>query len=350
MYYSDLGAKVYVDAVPDGLTDELPRLYNSLFSTEAWFRIYDRERATGACLLEDPRHVLLFCQKGDTVEVLNKAFEIAAADARRACKALFRALPSARRIHLEVLFPPGQLRLPRRILYWADDRVVHLPTTVVEYGVSLGKRTRKNLRNYENRLRREFPDVAVKVFTVGERSHELVETFLGWHLLRCRRAGVTSVYESRPEQRDQLAALLHETGEAQTTTIAGRLAAIEFIVYVGDQATVYAGSFDERYRGLHLGFLSSYWVICETIARGARRCHLLWSTDYYKSLLGAIPVRATRLSVFRSHYARLYSPREAVEVAGRRLQRTKGYYFRARHSAGRVLRAGKTMFHSRPPA
>ena len=112
LVFPDLRATVYLASVPNGLAEEIDQLYSSLFTTMDWFASHDDAKPTGACVLAQPRHVLLFYVKGDTVEVLNKAFEIAPQDARRACTALFRAVPRARRIHLEVMFPPAELRLP----------------------------------------------------------------------------------------------------------------------------------------------------------------------------------------------------------------------------------------------
>jgi hypothetical protein len=337
--YPDLGATVYPTAVPAGLAEELPGLYGSLFATTAWFSTFDEIEATGACVLDFPRHVLLFTPRGDTIEILNKAFPMAALDARRACKALFRAFPRARRIHLEVLFFPRELRLPRRVLVSADDMVVALPDGADGYTASLGKRTRKNLRNYENGLRLLHPDTTTTIVPPGPESRALVEQFLAWHLERSGRLKIASVYVTKPEQRGQLALLAAKAGESQVTAIAGHAAAIEFIFFVGASATVYAGAFDPAYEDQHLGLLSTYWAVREAAARGARDCHLLWGTSYYKCRLGAVPVRATRLSVFRSQSARLFSPKESAEVLVGHLKRHREYYWRSRHTARRVLDA-----------
>ena len=155
--YADLGAQVWLGKPPAGLLEELPDLYGSVFSTELWFRIFDGVAAGGACLLEGPRHVLAFWVDGDTAEVLNKAFPMSPRDAERACRALFQALPAVQRIHLEVTFPPADLRLPQRVLYAADDMVVDLPASADEYYASLGKRTRKNVRNFEYRFAGSIP-------------------------------------------------------------------------------------------------------------------------------------------------------------------------------------------------
>lgn len=337
--YPDLRAAVRLGPVPTELSAELPALYGSVFATEDWFRIFDDATAEGACVLDDPRHVLLFTIAGDTVEVLNKAFPIPPADAARACRALFRALPRARRIHLEVLFEPRELGLPLRVLSKADDLVIDLPGGLDAYAASLGRRTRKNLRNYENRLRREHGEPVVERHTSPAAAARYFDQFLHWHLERAGRQGIDSGFVLKPRQADQLAQLVGQLGEAQTVTIHGELAAVEFLFFIGPEATVYAGSFAEAFEDVHLGMLSTFWAVQETARRGARRCHLLWTTGYYKSLLGARPVTATRLSVFRSQGARLHSPGEAWRAAQRHRQSLRKAYWDARHAARGAVEA-----------
>lgn len=336
--YPDLDAEVHPDSVPSGLAAELPDLYGSLFATLDWFETHDDSPGHGACVLAEPRHVLLFDRAGDTVEVLNKAFRIAPADARRACRALFRAFPDVRRIHLEVMFLAAELELPRRVLYWTDHMVVDLPATVDEYTASLGRSTRRNLRLYENRVHRDFPDAAVEIMRPGDRAGELVDLFLAWKNDRFREHGRTTYWERDPALAARFVELLRRCGEAQVTTLAGREAAISFAFPVGEEVCSQETSFDPSLEQYHLGLLAQYWVACDAVRRGAKRFNLLWSTTQYKERLGATPRRATALSVFRSRSARLRSLSEAREVAGRTWRRDSSrLYWRARHAAGRAV-------------
>lgn len=333
-------AVVHLGVVSPSLLAELPTLYGSLFATEAWFHAFDQTVPQGVCVLDDPRHVLAFTVHRDTVEVLNKAFPIAADDAERACRAIFAALPHVHRIHLEVLFAPRELRLPLRVLSEADDLVIALPDKTDDYTSSLGKRTRKNLRNYENRLRREHPEAVVRVFAPSRQElSRLVDDFVAWNAARMRERGTVSSFEREAGRREKLERLLIEGGvEAQLTTLSGRPAAVEFTFRIGNEATIFAGAFDPRYEDLHLGFLSTYWAVLEVIRHGCRRCHLLWATGDYKRRLGALPQTATRLSVFRDQSSRLRSLDEAFEVYRRAAVRHgRRLYWEARHGARRVL-------------
>ena len=218
---ADLRARVYPTSIPPGGLDELPALYGSLASTEPYFRIYEGLRATGACILEDPHHVLVFYQNGDTVEILNKVFEIPPGDASRACKAIFRAMRHIRRIHLEVMFPPQQLPLPWRALTDSVHRLIDLPATVDEYTASLRRSARKNLRKHERRLLRDFPDTATQVIVPGDRSSELFQLFREWKASRFAEHGKRSYWEQKPEAVNAFVALLRECGEAQITYVGG---------------------------------------------------------------------------------------------------------------------------------
>src|ERR1035437_7413959 len=82
--FRDLEATVYTSRVPDGLAEELPLLYSSLLATARWFRMYTDVSASGAVILANPRHVLLFRFENDTVDVLNRFFQISPRDAKRA--------------------------------------------------------------------------------------------------------------------------------------------------------------------------------------------------------------------------------------------------------------------------
>ena len=189
LHYADLAATVYPHSVPPGLAGELPALYGSLFSTLDWFLSQDREPPTGACILEDPRHIILFRRDGSTVDVLNKAFACRHEDAERIFRALFRAMPGVHRLHLDVMFPPSHLSFPKRVRERLDRMVIELPTTTDAYYHSLGKKTRKNVRWGQNHLRSAFPDVTTETIRPGERSRELVERLVAWKMERYRRRG-----------------------------------------------------------------------------------------------------------------------------------------------------------------
>ncbi len=336
--YDDLGATVHRGDVPACLADELPDLYSTLFATKEYIAIYDDPVEAAVCTLTEPKHVLLFSRNGDTIEVLNKVFTIAPVDAERACRALFRAFPKVRRIHLEVMFSAHELRLPRRALYATDHMVVELPDTVEAYTASLGKSTRRTLRAAANRLRRDFPDATTEVVAPGDCASELFAQFLEWKTERFRRRGQITMWEDDPGRAERFVKLVERRGEAHITSLGGHLAAIAFVFPVGRATFGRQSAADPSYEDYRLDFLCQYWVACDAVRRGKQLLYLGWGNEAHKTHLGARPRRATSLSVFRGQASRLASLGEAWTVArrtaGRRVQRD---YWRGRHAVRRAL-------------
>ncbi len=333
--FTDLGATVHCGPVADELFDELPGLYSNALTTRGWFEAFDRIVPIGACVLDDPRHVLLFVMRGDAVEIINKAIAIAPREAWRVCNALFRALPGARRIEIEVLFSPEELYVPFRTLVSEEAYVIELPATVEEYTASLGSRTRKNLRNYKNRLERTYLDARTEVVAPSpQEAEELIARFVAWSTARMRARGVVSSFERDSARCERvLDAFIACDTEACITTIEERLAAVEFIFYAGDEAMIFAGCFDEQYADVHLGFLSTYRAVCHAIRRGARTCNLLWATSEYKLRLGARPLMMNRISVLRCPSARFWPPKECCKAIYQQLQRLLRLLLRKKRSS-----------------
>jgi len=239
-----------------------------------------------------------------------------------------------------VLFPPWESQFPKRILYWADHMVIDLPDTVDAYTASLGSRTRRELRRKDKRLRADHPDISTEVVTPVTDSDELMRTFITWKNSRFNARGESTIWQDKPDLTPDFVELLHRRGEAHITRIDGELAAIDFVFPVGRSVYALQSAFDPRYEPYSLGFLSTYRIACDAIASGACRLSLLWGTPDYKARLGAVPKRATRLSIFRAQTDRLYSLDEGWEVAWRNLRRNgQRDYWRARHAAAKRVRA-----------
>lgn len=337
--YGDLGACVYVDHVPEGLAEELPNLYNSLLSTLDWCEAHERRSPAAACVLDDPRHVLLLRQRNDTLDVLNRAFPSEPRDAERMCKAMFRAFPDVRRIHLDAMFGPSQLALPTRLVERLDYMIIDLPTTVDAYYASLGKSTRRTLRSYRNKLRRDFPDMRTEVVSPGDGGQEIVDQLIDWKIRRFRQDSGITYWETNPTLAARTAELLARCGEARITYISDRPAAIHLCFRVGTTAYALEGGHDPVYGEYRLGFLTQYDTVCAAIEAGATTFNALEGDSEPKRLLGAHPVRINRLSVFRSQVSRLASLREA-RAAGRRRARAAFYamgHKARRHRGGKAL-------------
>jgi CelD/BcsL family acetyltransferase involved in cellulose biosynthesis len=163
--------------------------------------------------------------------------------------------------------------------------------------------------------------------------------FLTWKISRFAALGRETIWEQRPESAESFVELVRRRGEAHVTMLNNKPAAVTFVFPIGKTVFVPQASFDPRYAHFSLGFIAVLGAIHTAIEHGTQRVNLMWGEGTFKENLGARPVRATRLSVFRSEIARVHSLGEASEVGIRRLKRGKGYYFRTRHVVGKMLRA-----------
>ncbi len=114
-------------ACPTGSPTSFPASTAAFTRRSDWFLTQGGRPPNGACVLEEPRHVVLFNQRGGTVDVLNRFFACAPRDADRICRALFRAFPSVHRLHLDVMFPPERLAFPHSIVEQVSHMVIELP-------------------------------------------------------------------------------------------------------------------------------------------------------------------------------------------------------------------------------
>ena len=339
--YDDLGATVYPSCVPDHVADELVTQYRTLRATIDCFLLWDGMEPTGVCILEDPHHVLVFHVWSDTLELLNKCIEIEPADVRRACQALFRALPLVRRIRLEVPFDAHDLGLPTIVRHDDAYMVAELPATFDEYLSSLGTSTRRNLRLYENRLSRAFPGFTSDTVVRGDATREIADLFLGWKSARFENLGMSTYWETEPRRYPGFVELVRRRGEARVVTIEGEVAAMVFAFWVSDEVYALQSAFDPRYEKYHLGLLMHAWLAREAVARGAARLNIGLGRADYKERLGAKTVNVQLLSVYRSRIARLRGFREAPKVVARK-QSVLASYEHALHVANQ---GRKTVAH-----
>jgi hypothetical protein len=339
--YVDLGATVHRDGnladVPADVLAELPSLYGSPFSTAEYFAIYDRPRRVSVCELREPRHVVVFAPHGATADVLNKVAAIEPAAFERVVAAIFRAHPELRRIRAEIKFPPHELTRPLRQTYRSDDQVIELPADPSAWESRLGASTRKHLHRYRNGLRRKYPAFRLDTLEGGAITLPLVEQTLEWNRQRISAKGDSWMFADDQEATaDRLWRLLQGHGVALCGHVGDERVATHLRLFVGDDCWAHTGGFDPAYADVHLGMLMTSFSICDAITRGSARFHLTWGTVEYKQHLGAAPVTAYRVSVYRSRLDRALYARErwALLVRDRR-----DLYWRARGALKRRLKA-----------
>jgi hypothetical protein len=89
----------------------------------------------------------------------------------------------------------------------------------------------------------------------------------------------------------------------------------------------------------------AYFTVVESIERACARTHMLWGTPVYKQRLGAVPVPAYQVSLFRAPPYKVLFARESWHK-----DELDRIYWRARHGAKRTVTtlAGAVRRRSQP--
>jgi CelD/BcsL family acetyltransferase involved in cellulose biosynthesis len=317
--YEDLSSTLYVNDVPAWVPAELVSLYGSMYATMEYFRIYDAASGMSTCILDDPRHVVVFTVTGGEATVLNKVFEIDPESADRLCATVFRAFPAVDRIRLEVMFEPALMRHPVRIVHDGEDNVVWLPSDVDEYRARLGPVTRKKLGQRWRKLQKAHPDARVRTLDGSSIEEELVHRAVELNRRRMTSLGVVSGFDGANEER--LEAMTRRFGRANVLEVDDEVAAVVICQEIGSHTLAQIAVFDERYERYSPGLTVCYEAICESIRRGKTAFHFSWGREPYKRQLGAVILPAHTLSVYRSRAARALALSEATRLQLKRVRR-----------------------------
>lgn len=314
LHLAGLGATLHFDCSPEDFTAELGTRYGSYFSTTEYIALYTAPGNYNACILDEPRHVILFSVHGHTADVLNRLVDIEPEALGRAAAAVFSAQRSIHRVRTEIKYPAERLRGSWRVTSSSEDMVVDLPADADAYHGQIGNTTRKHLRQYSNKLHREHPSFELRRLEKTDISLDLVRQTVQWTNERVRAKGDVSVYQADPSKIIPVWELLQHYGLALCGYIDGELVAAQLILCVGDDTWIHTVGFDSRYERVHLGLLMTYFSVLASIERGCRRTHMLFGTPIYKQRLGAKPVTANVVSLFRSPLHKVLYSKESWDI------------------------------------
>lgn len=299
----DVSITCYDDKVPEFVGPELTRLYGSLFSSYAQFRVSgDIENASTYVSRIGNRvtSVFLFRLHGSKVRVLNELIKLDKEEVERFARYIFSTFSSATLISFHTVLPTiKSLSFPTHRSYYTDDFILKLPRTEQDYLAHMGKATRKNITHHLRRLWRTLPSAQHESYRTTDISEEHVRAIVD--LNRERMAIKNKVSTFSEQEIAQIAALVRLCGMASVITIDGRVVAGAICCQVGDNYFSLVNAHDPAYDKFRLGTLCCYLAICECIKRGGREFHFLWGRYEYKYKLLGVRHNLEQLCIYRSH-------------------------------------------------
>lgn len=300
--------------IPAFVEAELERIYGSIFSSLAHFRVHGGAENASCWVIRygaDITDILLFRREGRSVRVINEWITLGEQDIRRFADSVFARYPKVDRIVFHAIEPDvARLPYPWQRFNCTDDSVVTLPDSAEAYFAQLGKATRKNIKRYLTRLRQNFPDFRYQVYETRAIEEQHVRAIIGLNRLRMANKNKVSGIDNL--EADRMLQLLRMKGTVGVMTIGGKLCAGALTYRIGDNYFSFVRAHDPRYDDYRLGLIGGYLLISECIARGGKEFHFMWGREEHKALLLGVQKEFDHLTLYRSRLHYLQDSRDLL--------------------------------------
>ena len=290
----------YEGQVPPFAEAALETLYGSLYSSLPQLMLsgLDGVSTYTATHRGELRALFLYAREGRTIRVINEGMTLQATDAERFATALFARDSEIRKIRfhavrvMETLSVSPVMRAPV-----TEDIAITLPNDEASYTASLGKSTRKTLRQNLSRAGNLLHGIVP-----GEMADiALIDNIIGFNRARMADKHRQSAIDKCA--REQLLALIRKRGMVGTIHVDGLLRAGTLACRIGDDVYSLVNAHDSAVDHLGMGNLSRHLMILAAISAGARRFHLLGGHFSSKRSAGAQRISLDDLAIYRSRLA-----------------------------------------------
>ena len=298
----------YERGIPPEVALWVERIYQSPFSTCAYFRIFRRDPELNALVIATDAsvavHAFIYAISGTEVTLLNELVEIEPEFLRHFVDTVFDKYHDVKTIHFNCQyggFPA--LGRPRRLWKTSQDIAIPLPGSFEQYKASLSAHTRKNLTYYSGKLHKKYPDFAFQVTAIGETDPSVVSRILEMNRLRMKSKHIRSGFDRALEGR--IIEFCRHYGTTGTVTMQGRIVAGTICYELGNQAYMEIISHHPDFDKDRVGQVCLYLTIQRMIETGKGSFHMLWGDNEYKYRFLGIRRELFFGSVYRSGWSKL---------------------------------------------
>lgn len=298
----ELSIECYENEVPAFAHHEIARLHGHLYCLPSYLEMNGMldgastyvARQGGAAV-----SVLLYRRDGGAISVLNEFVALGAEEIRRFAAHMFSRYQSVNVVSFpRVRSDVRRLPYPWHSVNYTEDMIVELPGSVKEYDARVGKNMRRNIKRYTNALQRDFPSYSYHVRVGSEVGEQEIRDIIELGRIRMESKNIAPRY-NETETR-WIVKLAQEAGLVGIAKIDGKVCAGAIGFRIGENYFMHVIAHDPKYNYYSLGILCYYHTICEGIARGARRFHLLQGRYGYKYRLLAERHNVRHVDVYRN--------------------------------------------------
>jgi hypothetical protein len=295
----------YEATIPVHAEAALHALYGTVYSSMPHFRVYGGLENANTFIFRNDQEsiaVFLYVIEGSKVRIVNEGMTFDKLAITQFANFVFHRHTSAEIISFSgVAHSIEQLEFPFSQCFCTDDSVITLPDSTEAYLKSLGKATRKNITQYLNRIRRDFPTFEFRVHDGKTVDEQLIRDIVSFNRTRFERKGKASGITATEE--DRIIKMIRECGMVGAISINGKLCAGSLAYCIGEHYHSWLKAHDPAYDDYRLGLIGSYFMVDECIRRGGKTFHLMWGREPHKALLNSELKVFSNLTIYRNHAA-----------------------------------------------
>lgn len=304
---SSLNIEHHEAAIPAYTEAALHALYGTIYSSMPHFRVHGGLDNASTFLLRKDQEIIavfLYVVQGSKVRILNEGMKIDELAVRQFANFIFHRDKSAEIISFNgVTHRIKKLEFPFSQCFCTDDSVIKLPDSTEAYLQSLGKATRKNIKQYLNRIKRDYLGFEFRVHDGKTVDEQLIREIISFNRIRFQKKGRASGITTSDEER--IIQMIRACGVVGAVSIDGKLCAGSLVYCIGEHYHSWLKAHDPSYDEYRLGLIGSYLMIDECIRRGGKTFHLMWGREPHKALLNSELTIYSNLTVYRNHAAAL---------------------------------------------
>lgn len=276
-----------IDVFTEDCNKKLIRLYHNFLYTIPYIQIYHTtvkcdffgiEIWDDSCCLD----VVIYKIRNRVCEILN-AFSSFPKDEGKVIIEYITKKHILKKIILSTQYLALQIKMPN-IIFSNEDIVLKLPEKKELYFNSFGKQTKKHLKYYKTKMRKDFSDIQFIFYSKGECSDNLVHQIVQFNRERIRCKGQISGIDDDYERR--LQKYISYYGKICMMYLDGKPVAGTLGYEIGKDFYLQILAHDNAYNRYNIGSLCLLETINSEIDLEMNIFHFLWGNCEYKYRFG----------------------------------------------------------------
>lgn len=240
--------------------------------------------------------LIVFGNKGNSAVYFNSLTRVDQLTIETCNRYIFEKFPAIKTIKISATY--NEYRLKKSFLSSkANDFIIDLPTTIDDFYAKLGKSTRKNIRNRNAALSRDYPQAKFVTKLGVDIEESLIGQIVQLSYERMKSKGI--IPGKNHSDIHAFFLLAQRYGCVTYLEINGQVAAGSIAYIIHKRIFLYMIAHDNNFSTYDVGFLCNAYTIQVSIEKGLETAHFLWGENEHKVRLMAKPHPLYSYQVYR---------------------------------------------------